>query len=43
MLPEDRIDDWINPYSKPEEVLPYALSDMIIEKADDGQKTDPSE
>ena len=40
MIPEDRIDEWINPYSKPEEVLPYALSDMIIEKADDGQKTD---
>ena len=38
MIPEDRIDDWINPYSKPEEVLPFALSDMIIEKADDRTK-----
>ena len=38
MIPEDRIDDWINPYSNPEEVLPYALSDMIIEKADDRTK-----
>ena len=38
MIPEDRIDEWINPYSKPEEVLPYALSDMIIEKADDRTK-----
>ena len=38
MMPEDRIDEWISPYSKPEEVLPYALSDMIIEKADDRTK-----
>ena len=32
MLPADRIDEWIDPSSKPEEVIPYALSDMIIEK-----------
>lgn len=35
MLPADKIDDWINPSSKPEEVIPYALSDMIIEKVDE--------
>lgn len=34
MLPKDRIEDWINPSSNPEELLSYALTDMIIEKAD---------
>ena len=32
MLPADKIDEWINPSSNPEELIPYALSDMIIEK-----------
>ena len=32
MLPKDRIDAWIDPASTPEELLPYALSDMVVEK-----------
>lgn len=35
MLPKDKIDDWINPSSNPKELLSYALTDMIIEKAED--------
>ncbi len=34
MLPEDKIDAWIDPYSKPEELLPYALSDVVLEKTE---------
>ena len=34
MLPKDKIDDWINPSSDPKELLSYALTDMIIEKAE---------
>ncbi len=34
MLPKDRIEDWINPSSNPEELLSYALTNMIIEKAE---------
>ncbi len=33
MLPKDKIDDWINPSSIPEELIPHALSEMVIEKA----------
>ena len=33
MLPKDKIEDWINPYTNPNEVLPYALLDMVTEKA----------
>lgn len=33
ILPKDQIDAWIHPTSKPEDLLPYALSDMVIEKA----------
>ena len=33
ILPEERIDEWINPDSKPEDLLSYALTDMIMEKA----------
>ena len=32
ILPEEKIDEWITPSSKPEEIIPYALSDMIMEK-----------
>lgn len=35
MLPKNRIEDWINPSSNPEELLSYALTDMIIEKAEE--------
>ncbi len=34
MLPKDKISKWIDPYANPEETLPYALTEMIIEKAD---------
>ncbi len=33
MLPEGMIDAWIQPTTNPEELLSYALSDMVIEKA----------
>ncbi len=32
IMPSDRIEDWINPYSDPDNLVQYALSDMIIEK-----------
>jgi hypothetical protein len=35
MLPEDKIDEWLNPSTKPEDLLPYALSNMIVEKAEE--------
>lgn len=38
ILPEDLINDWIDPSSKPDELIASALNDMMIEKAD---KTDP--
>ncbi|MBO4767864.1 MAG: SOS response-associated peptidase family protein [Lachnospiraceae bacterium] len=34
MLPADKIEDWINPSSIPEEVLAHAISGVIIEKDD---------
>lgn len=34
ILPEEQIDAWINPSTKPEDVIPYALSDMILERAE---------
>ena len=34
MLPENLINDWINPSSNPDEIIRYSLSDMVIEKAD---------
>ena len=35
MLPKDRIDEWISPGSNSEEIVPFALSDMVMEKAED--------
>ena len=32
ILPEEKIDEWIRPDSDPENLLPYALTDMIFEK-----------
>ena len=32
MMPEDRINEWFSPDSSPDTVIPYALSDMVIEK-----------
>ncbi len=31
ILPEEKIDEWIRPDSRPENILPYALTDMIFE------------
>lgn len=33
MLPKDKIDEWINPSTNPEKLIPYALLDMVTEKA----------
>ncbi|MCR5486966.1 MAG: SOS response-associated peptidase [Lachnospiraceae bacterium] len=33
ILPEERVDEWISPDSRPEELLPYALKDMVFEKS----------
>jgi len=33
ILPKDRLDDWINPRTRPENLLQYTLTDMIAEKA----------
>ena len=33
IMPEKLINEWIRPDVKPEELLPYALADMIYEKA----------
>ena len=35
IMPEDKIDEWISPDSKPEDLRSYALTDMIMEKATD--------
>ena len=35
ILPKEYIDDWIDPGSKADDLLQYALTDMIIEKAGD--------
>ena len=32
ILPADKIDEWITPSSDPDKILPYALTDMIMEK-----------
>ena len=34
MLPKDKIDEWINPSTNPEKLIPYALLDMVTEKAE---------
>ena len=33
IFPKDLIDDWIRPGTKPEDIVPYAINDMIAEKA----------
>lgn len=32
ILPEDKVDEWINPSSNPNEIINYALSDIVAEK-----------
>ena len=34
MLPIERIDEWITPGSNPDEIVPFALSDMVMEKTE---------
>ena len=34
IFPKNLIDDWISPDTKPEQILPYALNEMIAEKAE---------
>ena len=33
ILPKEQIDEWIRPNAKPEELLAFALTDMVMEKA----------
>jgi len=33
ILPEDMIDNWIKPDTKPEELIKRSLTDMMTEKA----------
>ena len=33
ILPKEAINDWVNPAVNPEDVLPYALTSMVAEKA----------
>ena len=33
ILPEDRIDEWINPLTNPKDMLRYSITDMVMEKA----------
>ena len=35
MLPENKISEWIDPSSLPEDIIPYALTEMVVEKADE--------
>ena len=32
IMPEEKINEWISPDSKPEDILPYALTDLIMKK-----------
>jgi hypothetical protein len=42
MLPEEAVDDWINPRNNnPSKLLPLALTDMNFEIADSGAKEGP--
>lgn len=34
ILPPDRIDAWIQPSTRPENLLPHALAEMLVEKAE---------
>lgn len=39
ILPQDKIEDWINPTSSPDKLIHYSLNEMILEKSNhtDGQ------
>ena len=34
IFPKELIKEWIRPETKPEEILPYALTDMMMEKVE---------
>ena len=34
MIPAEKISEWVSPEANPAEVMPYALTDMIMEQAD---------
>lgn len=34
MLPESKVDEWIHPDTNPETLLKYALTEMVVEKAE---------
>ena len=40
IMPKERIDEWISPASKPEDLLSYALTDMIMEKVTENDEKD---
>ena len=33
MLPGERVEEWIRPETRPEELLPHALTDMVAEQS----------
>ena len=33
IIPDGKVDEWISPESDPDALLPYMLTDMVIEKA----------
>ena len=33
IFPKERIDEWIDPRSNPEELLRFEMTDMVVEKA----------
>ena len=39
ILPKDRIDEWIRPDAKPEDLLAFALTDMVMERATESTQT----
>ena len=40
IMPEEKINEWISPDLKPEDILSYALTDMIMEKATGNEEND---
>ncbi len=40
IMPEEKINEWIYPNSKPEDILPYALTDLIMKKTTENEEKD---
>ena len=40
IMPEEKINEWISPDSKPEDILPYALTDLIMKKTTENEEKD---